>query len=300
MPHFRSDSDSSDYSPRRHRSPRRRSPTPGSRRIRDLSPVNNDHHYHPRLQFESHTPFYPVASGANGPGPRTRRPHSTGTPSTDTFATTTTSTLSPEEATTMSPARKRTRSRSRYTPSTSSISSSDDDDDEHRDTEGRYLHPGEHGEKNPHPRSKSRSPLDKARSLLSSNLTTSTSGLGVGVLGAIVGGLAASEAAHHHSHAHDHKRRGGYGDDYERAKHLHLISTVVGAAVGGLGANAIEKKIEARGRDKSSLGREGGVGGDDRERERERQREKEAVRYRDDVGGGGGGGRRRSGEWKRY
>jgi hypothetical protein len=63
-----------------------------------------------------------------------------------------------------------------------------------------------------------------------------------------------------------------------------LISTVVGAAVGGLGANAIEKRIE-RGRDRS----------------KENEGEREGGRYRDEVGGGGNGsGRRRSGEWRRY
>jgi hypothetical protein len=70
-----------------------------------------------------------------------------------------------------------------------------------------------------------------------------------------------------------------------------LISTVVGAAVGGLGANAIEKRIE-RGRKAEGSGyeREG------HDRVGERDRERDGGRF----GAEGGGGRRRSGEWRRY
>jgi len=82
------------------------------------------------------------------------------------------------------------------------------------------------------------SPLAKARHVLEQSFSSSTSGLGVGVLGAIVGGLAAREASEaagkkgggHHHHSKDNKGA--------------LISTIVGAAVGGLGANAIEKRLE--------------------------------------------------------
>lgn len=81
------------------------------------------------------------------------------------------------------------------------------------------------------------SPLAKARHVLEQSFTSSTSGLGVGVLGAIVGGLAAreaSEAAGKKGGSHHHSK------DNKGA----LISTIVGAAVGGLGANAIEKRLE--------------------------------------------------------
>jgi outer membrane lipoprotein SlyB len=96
------------------------------------------------------------------------------------------------------------------------------------------------------------------------------------VLGAIVGGLAAREASeavsnshhgggHHHHHGHGHEKRDDKGA---------LLSTIVGAAVGGLGANAIEKKLE----DRRSASRE-----KDWERDRDRReggrRSEESRRY---------------------
>jgi hypothetical protein len=86
---------------------------------------------------------------------------------------------------------------------------------------------------------RARSPIEKARRIVGNTFTDTTTGLGVGVLGALVGGLAAREAVdlttrqHHRVHHDDaeHKRN-------------QLISTVVGAAVGALGANAVEKRIE--------------------------------------------------------
>ncbi|KAI1343782.1 hypothetical protein F5Y15DRAFT_178239 [Xylariaceae sp. FL0016] len=100
-----------------------------------------------------------------------------------------------------------------------------------------------------------RSPLGKARHFVDHTFTDSTTGLGVGVLGALVGGLAAREAAdatmskdHHHHHG-----RGG-GDDAEY-KRNQLISTMVGAAVGALGANAVERRIE-QGRERDRVKQE--------------------------------------------
>jgi hypothetical protein len=80
-------------------------------------------------------------------------------------------------------------------------------------------------------------------------------GLGVGILGAIVGGLAAREASDATVRARnrkfdddDHNHRPQGSKDYQKSK---IISTVAGAIIGGLGANAIEKRFEvARGRDK--------------------------------------------------
>jgi hypothetical protein len=86
-------------------------------------------------------------------------------------------------------------------------------------------------------RGRTKSPLGKARKFVGDTFTDSTTGISVGVLGALVGGLAAREAAdyrykgNNHHHDPEHKRN-------------QLISTVVGAAVGALGANAIEKRIE--------------------------------------------------------
>ncbi|KAK0705403.1 hypothetical protein B0H67DRAFT_675159 [Lasiosphaeris hirsuta] len=84
----------------------------------------------------------------------------------------------------------------------------------------------------------------KARHVLENTFSQSTSGLGVGVLGAIVGGLAAREASERGSHGH------GHGGHHRKEGKGVLISTIVGAAVVGLGANAIEKRVERRRREK--------------------------------------------------
>ncbi|KAI1201589.1 hypothetical protein F5X97DRAFT_25593 [Nemania serpens] len=89
-------------------------------------------------------------------------------------------------------------------------------------------------------------PIGKAKKLVGNTFTDSAVGLGVGVLGALVGGLAAREAVdmtsnRQHQRSGDHRRR----DDAEHRRN-QLIGTVVGAAVGALGANAVEKRIEAR------------------------------------------------------
>ncbi|ORY64212.1 uncharacterized protein BCR38DRAFT_310763, partial [Pseudomassariella vexata] len=82
------------------------------------------------------------------------------------------------------------------------------------------------------------SPISRARHAVKDTFTDSTTGLGVGVLGALVGGLAAHEASEATS------RHGGNGHQTEAQKRTQLISTVVGAAVGALGANAVEKRLE--------------------------------------------------------
>ncbi|KAK3293505.1 uncharacterized protein B0H64DRAFT_376407 [Chaetomium fimeti] len=219
MPRFHSDSDSDDYVPRQHyRSPRRRSPTPGPRPVRDPSPIDDRH---PRFEYEPHTPFYPpVASGGAGPSPH--RSHSAG-PRDTTYTTTSTTddtpTTMPTDSTILTHRRRardrdRNRDRGHHTPrhhrSRSSSSSPGfsyptDSDGGYSSADDRHLAPRDrrdrrhrdhhhrHGRSNSH--SKSRSPLHKAHSLLSNTFTPSTSGLGVGVLGAIVGGLAAREAS---------------------------------------------------------------------------------------------------------
>ncbi|KAI0137170.1 hypothetical protein BJ170DRAFT_46338 [Xylariales sp. AK1849] len=83
-----------------------------------------------------------------------------------------------------------------------------------------------------------RSPIAKARNALKDTFSDSRTGLGVGVLGALVGGLAAREAAEATS------RHGGGHRATEAQKRNQLLSTVVGAAVGALGANAVERRIE--------------------------------------------------------
>ncbi|KAK5636521.1 hypothetical protein RRF57_012233 [Xylaria bambusicola] len=90
---------------------------------------------------------------------------------------------------------------------------------------------------------KARSPLEAAKRFVDNTFTNSTTGLGVGVLGALVGGLAAREAVDLTSNRD--KQQKGHNDDAEH-KRNQLIGTVVGAAVGALGANAVEKRIETR------------------------------------------------------
>lgn len=100
-------------------------------------------------------------------------------------------------------------------------------------------------------------PVRRAQSVVKDTFTNSTSGVGVGVLGAIIGGLVAREASeaaassnnsfnnqtvhsgrrrHHHHQSDQHSQ--------ENNERTRLILTLVGAAVGGLGANALEKRIE--------------------------------------------------------
>ncbi|KAI1278646.1 hypothetical protein F5Y07DRAFT_360631 [Xylaria sp. FL0933] len=97
-------------------------------------------------------------------------------------------------------------------------------------------------------RARAKSPIEKAKRFVDNTFTDSTTGLGVGVLGALVGGLAAREAVELTSNREKpHHGKGHHSsEDAELHKRTQLISTVVGAAVGALGANAVEKRIEAR------------------------------------------------------
>jgi len=87
------------------------------------------------------------------------------------------------------------------------------------------------------------------------------------VLGAIVGGLAAREASEHVGGDHSHHK------GKKTNNHQQLISTIVGAAVAGLGANAIEKRLEVSrkktGKAQEEWERKFGDGGRERERERD-------------------------------
>lgn len=104
----------------------------------------------------------------------------------------------------------------------------------------------------------------------------------MGVLGAIVGGLAAREAVEHLPPKSRSKSRSG---SHSKSKHdkVAVLGTVLGAAIGGLGANAIERHIERKKGIEESWGqREGELarleervkeaeGGRDREYERGRR-----------------------------
>jgi len=104
------------------------------------------------------------------------------------------------------------------------------------------------------------SPLGKARHFVNDNFSNSAAGLGVSVLGALMGGLAAREAVEltnkegrrHHQDTNDYRRN-------------QMIGTVVGAAVGALGANAFEKRLE-----------------DNRDRERRREESGDYPRWPSD------------------
>ncbi|KAI1825154.1 hypothetical protein F4861DRAFT_206998 [Xylaria intraflava] len=89
------------------------------------------------------------------------------------------------------------------------------------------------------------SPIEKAKRFLDNIFTDSMTGLGVGVLGALVGGLAGREAVDLTSNQQHHHHKRSQEDDDKR-KRNQLIGTVVGATVGALGANAVEKRIELR------------------------------------------------------
>lgn len=135
-------------------------------------------------------------------------------------------------------------------------------------------------------RHRPRSPISRAREAIENTFTDSNTGLGVGVLGALVGGLAAHEAAEATaSSSRHHHNGGGYDPDREaqRRRQNQLLSTVVGATIGALGANAVEKRLEVN-----------------RERDRIKQERWEqkwgrppthyVERSRGAPGGGGGGG----------
>ncbi|KAJ0298991.1 hypothetical protein COL5a_009646 [Colletotrichum fioriniae] len=118
----------------------------------------------------------------------------------------------------------------------------------------RSLPPQAYAVGRPRSRSRPRSPIGKARHAVDHTFTQSSSGIGVGLLGAVVGGLAAREVsdATVRSRTRKEMENGTYRPRSPReAEKARVISTVVGALVGGLGANAIERRFEvARERDR--------------------------------------------------
>ncbi|MBE3043596.1 hypothetical protein IMZ48_13700, partial [Candidatus Bathyarchaeota archaeon] len=92
---------------------------------------------------------------------------------------------------------------------------------------------------------------ERAHNLVKNTFTDSRSGLGVGILGALVGGIVAHGVSSATVRAR-HKGSSGPAGDPERATRL---AAVAGAVAGGLGANAMEKRYEeSRRRDR--LGRD--------------------------------------------
>lgn len=102
---------------------------------------------------------------------------------------------------------------------------------------------------------RSHSPMSRTRHALHHTFSHSNSGLGAGMLGAVVGGLAAREASgavarRGHDRGRSHSRR-----DEDNGSSAVMLSTIVGAAVGGLGANAVERRLEA-GRERTKVEQE--------------------------------------------
>lgn len=87
----------------------------------------------------------------------------------------------------------------------------------------------------------------RVRGVIKDNFTDSRSGVGVSVLGALVGGIVAHEVSHATVRSGDkmgaagNSRRSEPARDSEKASKL---ATLAGAVVGGLGANAMEKRFE--------------------------------------------------------
>ncbi|RKU47472.1 hypothetical protein DL546_009365 [Coniochaeta pulveracea] len=243
-----------------------RSPSHAGRRGRDYSPDYHSGGYmaggNPSVAspFEEHTPFYAPATRNLNPNPN----NSLQVPSS--------------------------ASRPRSTPPYSRSQGRDrrdrDRDDDYREkpsrSRGRDKYRSRQNSDDESDRSRPRSPLGKAKHIAKSTFSDSTSGLGVGVLGAIIGGMAAREASEAAARRGPGSRHGS--KDHQGAE---LLSTIVGAAVGGLGANALEKRLEkSRGKTKEDQEKwERKYGKDERDRDRRDGRsgggEKERVRDRD-------------------
>ncbi|KAM0554666.1 hypothetical protein ACHAPJ_006735 [Fusarium lateritium] len=117
-------------------------------------------------------------------------------------------------------------------------------------------------------RNRSPSPITRARNVVDENFSHSASGIGAGLLGAVVGGLVAREATEAATRR-KHKTRGYEDENEDRTR---LVSTILGAVAGGLGANALASRVEdSRERDKRRQL--------DWEHERSYVREEEMPRY---------------------
>ncbi|KAI1076511.1 hypothetical protein F5B20DRAFT_555394 [Whalleya microplaca] len=200
------------------------------------------------------------------------------------------------------------RSRPRSLPPSSEYRRSVRDSRKKRSSHGgRYS--GSGSEDSDFDENRARSPVQKARHFVDNAFTDSATGLGVGVLGALVGGLAGREAAEaagrYNSSSKDrrggHHRRHRSDEDDDRRKRTQLISTVVGAAVGALGANAVEKRIEAnRAHDRAKQDRwerKWRPEGSDRDVVEEKREVVARPRSTTGAGGRGGGGGDWEGPW---
>lgn len=125
----------------------------------------------------------------------------------------------------------------------------DDDDDYYDDSRSRDRSRSARPDRDA-------SPMSKARHAVENNFSNSTTGIGAGLLGAVVGGFAArqaSDAASRHRRKSHSGRPGSGGGEDDRTR---AISTILGAVVGGLGANAVANRVEGnreRGREKQHV-----------------------------------------------
>ncbi|KAK8087226.1 hypothetical protein PG994_002200 [Apiospora phragmitis] len=131
------------------------------------------------------------------------------------------------------------------------------------------------------------SPLEKARNLLKGTFTDSTAGLGVGVVGALLGGLAAREAAEATSHHGRHHSQDS--NEEAAARRNQALATMVGAAVGAFGANAVEKRLEL-GRDRDRVEQERSRDRTYRRGSRGDDHDRASLAYMDMKRRSGGGG----------
>lgn len=89
-------------------------------------------------------------------------------------------------------------------------------------------------------RKRAHTPLGRARDAVEDNFTSSTAGIGVGILGAVVGGFVANRA----SEAALQNRHKGRSRRHSDDNMPRLASTILGAVAGGLGANALTNHFE--------------------------------------------------------
>lgn len=94
-------------------------------------------------------------------------------------------------------------------------------------------------------RDRSESPMTRAKSAIDDSFTRSTTGIGASILGAVAGGLAARQAGEVLARR-SREKEGGHRrrSDAEKDDRIRLASTIIGAAIGGLGANAIANRYE--------------------------------------------------------
>ncbi|KAK8107982.1 uncharacterized protein PG998_009995 [Apiospora kogelbergensis] len=135
------------------------------------------------------------------------------------------------------------------------------------------------------------SPLEKARNLLKDTFTDSSTGLGVGVVGALLGGLAAHEAAEATANHGRHHSQDSNDETAAATQRNQALAAIVGAAVGALGANAVEKRLEL-GRDRERIEQEKRDRRYPRRSSRGDDNDRASLAYMDlkrRSGGGGGG-----------